>query len=152
MSNVERHRHHVLTFQEERARLFATSSTSQGTTASEAASIQQSLSRTQTLLQQELERVSQVSKALDDDDELLHQTKDLHSTMNVSHAKKALSALERAQRKEQRLLAASIVFFWLVVAYILWERLLTHLPLFDRAIGLVVGLIQLPFGGSHDEL
>jgi hypothetical protein len=82
-------------------------------TALEAAGIQQSLSRTQALLQNELERISHVASAIQHDDKLLKETTNLHKTMNITGAKKALTALERAQQREQRILMLSVAFFWL---------------------------------------
>src|SRR5689334_3529022 len=115
------------TFQEERARLLARPSSSSkspkspsSSTANDAASLQQSLARTQRLLAQELERVSHVASAIEQDGRILDETMGHHQTMNVRQAKRALTALEREQRKEQRILVASIVFFWCVVAYVLW--------------------------------
>lgn len=126
------------------------------TTASEAASIQQSLARTQTLLQQELHRVSQVVHAIDQDGKLLQETMSDHKSMNIRQAKQALTALERAQQHEQRILMASILFFWMVVAYILWGRIVTRLPLFDTVVALIQRLLhhaRSSFQGStHQEL
>ena len=106
-------------------------------TASEAAAIQQSLNRTQALLKNELERVAHVASTIDDDGKHLQETMQSHQTMNVSSAKKALTSLERAQQREQRILIASIVFFWLVVFYIFLWRVLLHLPFFDRLLLLI---------------
>ena len=136
-------------FQEERARLFASpqakaASASSSTTANDAASLQESLARTQRLLKQELERVSRVASAIDQDGKLLNKTMDQHQTMNVKKAKHALTALEREQQKEHNILVASIIFFWSVVAYVLWGRVLTHVPFFDRTIQWLAKLVQVP--------
>jgi hypothetical protein len=106
-------------------------------TASEAANIQKSLHRTQALLKNELERVSQVASAIDDDGKMLEDTMTDQQTLNVSSAKKALTSLQRAQQREQRVLMASIVFFYGVVFYILWCRLLIRIPFADRLLGLL---------------
>lgn len=132
-------------FREERARLFDLPRKSgQSSTANDAASLHQSLCRTQKLLSQELERVSRVASVIDEDGKLLDKTMGHHQTMNIKKAKKALTALEREQQKEHRILLASIAFFWCVVAYVLWGRILTHVPFFDRTIHLISSLIQIP--------
>ena len=106
-------------------------------TANEAAAIQQSLGRTQSLLRSELERVSNVASAIEGDGKLLNKTMDAHETMDVSKAKKALTSLQRAQQREQRILVASILFFWTVVFYILWCRILIRVPYLDRVLVLL---------------
>ena len=90
-------------------------------TASEAQSIAQSLQRTQNLLKNELNRVSQVATAIDEDGKLLQDTKNEFQSLNVKGAKKALTSLQRAQQHEQRVLMSSVLFFFSVVAYIMWE-------------------------------
>jgi hypothetical protein len=104
-------------------------------TAVEAASIQTSLSRTQGLLKNELQRISQVSTAIEEDGKLLQTTKDTHLSLNVKQAKHALTSLQRAQQQEYRVLLSSIVFFWTVVAYILFVRVIMHIPF-------VAGILQ----------
>jgi hypothetical protein len=137
--------HRRTAFQEERARLFdRPRKTSQSSTANDAAGLQESLARTHRLLAQELERVSHVASAIEHDGKILDQTMSHHQTMNVIQAKKALTALEREQQKEQRILLASIIFFWCVVAYVLWGRILTHVPLFDRTVQLLTRLVEFP--------
>jgi hypothetical protein len=132
-------------FQEERARLFASPTNAKSSsTANDAATLQESLTRTQKLLQQELDRVSNVASALEQDGKILDKTMSHHQTLNVKQAKQALTALEREQEKERRILMASIIFFWCVVAYVLWGRILTHVPFFDQAIHLVTKLVRVP--------
>jgi hypothetical protein len=111
-------------------------------TAVEAAGIQQSLERTQALLRSELERVSHVASAIDQDGKVLDETAGLHRQLNGSAvvAKRALSALERAQQRQQRVLRGSLVFFASVVLYIAWERVLTRLPFFDRILQSILRL------------
>ena len=101
-------------------------------TASEAQSIQQSLQRTQALLKGELHRVSQVATALDEDGQLLEDTKQTHQSLNVQGAQAALTSLQRAQQQEQRVLMASCGFFFTVVLYIMWCRILVKLPFVER--------------------
>ena len=104
------------------------------TTAHEAAAIQQSLARTQTLLQHELGRVSAVSHVIDQDGQLLGDTKETHASLNVRNASQALKNLQQAQQREERILWASIVFFVLVLGHILWVRVISHLPLVERVL------------------
>ena len=103
-------------------------------TAVEAASIQNSLSRTQHLLKNELNRVNQLGTAIEDDGLVLKNTLITHETLNVSKAKHALTKLQSAQRREQRVLLASIIFFCSVVIYILFVRIIMHIPFVDRMI------------------
>ena len=94
-------------------------------TADEARSIQNSLQRTQTLLQQELERVSHVSEAIDEDGKLLNQTQTHQLTMNdtVKGANAALRNLQLQKRKEFLVLSAAVLFFYTTVGYVLWTRI-----------------------------
>jgi hypothetical protein len=112
------------------------------TTVSDAAAIQQSLSRTQTLLKSELARVAAVQNAIKDDENLLRKTIDTHKNLNVVGAKRALTELERAELKERRVLLASIIFFWTVIFYILWYRVLIRIPLIDQALAQLMNLGQ----------
>eukprot|EP00522_Entomoneis_paludosa_P007104 CAMPEP_0172447656 /NCGR_PEP_ID=MMETSP1065-20121228/6926_1 /TAXON_ID=265537 /ORGANISM="Amphiprora paludosa, Strain CCMP125" /LENGTH=110 /DNA_ID=CAMNT_0013199019 /DNA_START=102 /DNA_END=434 /DNA_ORIENTATION=+ len=100
----------------------------------EATEIQKSLSRTQALLGNELKRVSNVASAIDDDGKVLEDTMNEQKSMQVDKAKKALTNLQLAQQREQRYLMASIIFFWLVVAYIFWARVVLHMPFIDTTI------------------
>lgn len=109
-----------------------TAATAAAATASEAAAIQQSLGRTQQLLQTELKRVATVHHAIREDDTVLRQTVDTHKTLNVDRASSALTQLERAQQRERRVLAASVAFFWTVVFYVAWCRILVKIPFVDR--------------------
>ena len=93
-------------------------------TESEAQSIQRSLLRTEGLLQNELERVSTVQSAIDEDGRILRETTDHHKSLNTKNAQKALTALERAERQEQYVLMASVAFFALVSFEVLWKRVL----------------------------
>ena len=136
-------------FQKDRSELFdetqrvakrrlAASSLSTSGTASEAAAIQESLRRTQMLLQNELERVEKVGRAIDSDGKLLEESKTDQQSLNVSKAKSALTALQRAQRREQRVLMLSVAFFWTVVFYVLWCRVLIRIPFLESILRLVL--------------
>lgn len=106
-------------------------------TASEAAAIQESLRRTQTLLQNELERVDKVGRAIDSDGKLLEESKTDQQSLNASKAKSALTSLQRAQQREQRVLMLSVAFFWTVVFYVLWCRVLIRIPFLESILRLI---------------
>lgn len=97
---------------------------SASTTASEAQSIQRSLMRTQGMLKNELQRVSQLGNAIEEDEHVLRKTMEDHKSLNTRNAQRALTALERAQRQEQRVLMLSVAFFFLVAFYVMWSRVL----------------------------
>jgi hypothetical protein len=98
--------------------------TKASSTASEAQSIQKSLMRTQLLLKNESQRVSNLSAAIDEDGKRLQETMDHHKSFNTRNAQKALKGLERAQQQEQRILMASVSFFVFAVFYVMWSRVL----------------------------
>ncbi|CAB9510597.1 expressed unknown protein [Seminavis robusta] len=116
--------------------------TGSSSTASEAQSIQQSLQRTQNLLKNELDRVSQVVDVIDQDGKLLEETKDEYQSMDVSGAANALNSLKQAQQQEQRVLMASVLFFFSVVFYIMWERVLIKLPFVERIVKMVLSSLH----------
>lgn len=128
---------HTITSRRRTRRLGDSAQSAMTGTASEAAAIQQSLQRTKSLLQQELDRVSHVASTIDQDGKLLDETMNDHKTMNVSKAKKALTALERAQQQERRVLMMSVAFFWFAVFYVMWCRVLIRIPFLDRVLDLV---------------
>jgi len=80
--------------------------------------------KTQHLLKNELDRVSNISHAIEEDENVLQQTMDHHKSLNTKQAQKALTSLQRAQQHEQRVLYASISFFFAVVLYVMWSRVL----------------------------
>lgn len=135
----------TVSFQKDRSELFdekqritkrrlAGASLSTSGTASEAAAIQESLRRTQTLLQNELERVDKVGRAIDSDGKLLEESKTDQQSLNVSKAKSALTSLQRAQKREQRVLMLAVAFFWTVVFYVLWCRVLIRIPFLESLL------------------
>jgi flagellar biosynthesis chaperone FliJ len=97
---------------------------SSGSTASEAQRIQQSLMKTQSLLKNELHRVTHLTNAIDDDERLLRETMNEHKSLNTKQASRALTSLQRAQRHEQNVLYVSVLLYVVVVFYILWSRVL----------------------------
>jgi hypothetical protein len=104
--------------------LFSNRQKKSSTTASEAQKIQKSLMKTQHLLKNELHRVSNISNAIEEDEQVLRQTMETQKSLNTKQAQKALTALQRAQQQEQRVLYASVVFFCAVVFHIMWSRVL----------------------------
>jgi hypothetical protein len=110
-----------------RNQLFSQRRKKSSSTASEAQSIQKSLLRTQFLLKNELQRVTQVASAIEEDETILQQTMNHHKSLNTKNAQHALTSLQRAQRHEQRVLMASIIFFCTIVFYVMWSRLLPRL-------------------------
>jgi hypothetical protein len=100
----------------------------QSRTADDARSITQSLQRSQKLLEHELERVSHVSQAIQEDGKLLGATKSHHVELSdqVKGANKALLQLKLQQQKERLIFLAAVIFYIIVVLYVLWTRI----PLF----------------------
>lgn len=139
------------TFKQDRKELFSGTgnlrirrrpATASNSTTTEAAAIQESLSRTQKLLQSELVRVAAVQNAIHDDEQMLRKTMDTQKGLKVAGAKRALTELERAQQHEHRVLMASIIFFWSVVLYIVWCRALSRMPLLDFSSTLFLKLLN----------
>ena len=137
------------TFQQDKKKLFSDNirvrrrpTTATNSTTSEAAAIQESLSRTQRLLQAELGRVAAVQNAIQEDEQILRKTMDTQKSLKVAGAKRALTDLERAQQHEHRVLMASILFFWTVVLYILWNRALCRMPLLKTSTTLFFKLMN----------
>jgi len=102
----------------------SSSNNNSSTTATEAQAIQKSLLRTQNLLRNELERVSHLGNAIEEDGKVLQSTMEDHKSLNTKNARKALTGLERAQRQEQQILMLSVSFFFLVAFYVMWSRVL----------------------------
>ncbi len=123
-------------------RRFAGSSLNTSGTASEAAAIQESLRRTQALLQNELERVEKVGRAIDSDGKLLAESKTDQQLLNASKAKSALTSLQRAQQREQRILMLSVAFFWTVVFYVLWCRVLIRIPFLESILKIIFEYLE----------
>ena len=134
---------------EDRSKLFSSTlrirrrpATATNSTTTEAAAIQESLSRTQRLLKSELVRVAAVQNAIQDDEEILRKTMDTQKSLKVASAKRALTDLERAQQYEHRVLMTSIVFFWGVVFYIIWCRALCRMPFMESSTALFFKILR----------
>jgi len=109
--------------------LFSKKTKPKSSTASEAQKIRKSLLKTQHLLANELNRVSTITNAIEEDGNILKETMDHHKSLSTKNAQHALTALQRAQANEQRLLNASIVVFLTVVTYSMWSRVLIKFDL-----------------------
>lgn len=118
---------------------------STATTANQASAVQQSLLRTQHLLESELQRVAQVERAIQADEELLKRTLDTHKTLRVAQVRQSLTSLQRAQQRERHVLAAAVSFFWCAIFYVAWCRILIKIPFLERVWLLhpiLVGLVR----------
>ena len=115
-----------------------TKSSSSSNTASEAKKIQNSLMKTQNLLKNELHRVSNITNVIEEDGRVLNQTMDHHKSLNTRNAKQALTALQRAQLHEQRVLNASIFVFTAVVFYVMWCRVFIKFDFISVVLDLIV--------------
>lgn len=121
-----------------KARNRKSSSGGSSTTASEAQKIQKSLLKTQQLLKNELNRVSNITNVIEEDGNILQQTMDEHKSLNTKKAQKALTSLERAQQHEQRLIYLSILFFGVTVFYIMWVRVFVKFDFISVIIDKIV--------------
>ena len=129
---MNRHEH------KNRQDLFSKKTKPKSSTASEAQKIQKSLLKTQHLLKNELNRVSNITNAIEEDGDILQQTMDHHKSLNTKNAQHALTALQRAQAHEQRVLNASILVFVAVVFYIMWSRVLVKFDLISVVLDQIV--------------
>jgi hypothetical protein len=101
-------------------------STSDSASASqEAQDITASLSRTKTMMQQELNRISNVSESIDRDGSMLDKTKEEHFGMKggIKGAKGSIARLKLKENEDTIVFWASVVFFYVVVLYVLWTRI-----------------------------
>jgi hypothetical protein len=91
----------------------------------EARSVSASLTRTKGMMKQELERLSYVSSKIDRDGYLLRDATEEHRSLGsvVKGAKRTLGVLQRQEWKETIVLWCAISFFYVVVLYILWNRI-----------------------------
>ena len=118
--------------------LFSKKSKPKSSTASEAQKIQKSLLKTQHLLKNELNRVSNITTAIEEDGNILQQTMDTQKSLNTKNAQRALTALQRAQAHEKIALNASILVFVAVVLYIMWSRVLYKFDLISVVLDWIV--------------
>ena len=93
--------------------------------AQEARDITSSLRRTKTMMQQELDRMSNVTETIDRDGKTLQQTKDEHLDMKggIKGAKGSFARLKLKDKEDDIIFWSSVVFFYMVVLYVLWTRI-----------------------------
>mmetsp|Transcript_30915 Transcript_30915/g.66933 ORF Transcript_30915/g.66933 Transcript_30915/m.66933 type:complete len:170 (+) Transcript_30915:134-643(+) len=94
------------------------------TGAQEASNIVESLMRTKSAMKQDLERISHVTDAIDSDGAMLKDTKESHQGLSglAKGAKGALRYLQAQERREDVVLWAAVIFFFLSAAYVFWTR------------------------------
>ena len=95
------------------------------TAAQEAKDITSSLRRTKIMMQQELNRISNVSESIDNDGKVLKMTKDEHLGLKggIKGAKGSLGRLKLKEKEDEIVFWASVGFFYAVVLYVLWTRI-----------------------------
>jgi len=84
-----------------------------------------SLQRTKNMMKSEMDRVAQVSNAIQADTVTIKSTKDQHLGMNdsVKGAKGSLGLLKRQDMEETIIFGISIIFFVLSFLYVMWTRI-----------------------------
>jgi len=77
------------------------------------------------MMAQELDRVSNLNTTIEDDGALLTNARDEHSSMGgtMKGADKTMKKLRRQDVWDAFVLRCSFVFYWVVVAYVLWTRI-----------------------------
>jgi len=77
------------------------------------------------MMSQELDRVTQLSTTIDDDGALLSDARDEHAGMGgtMKGANKVMGRLSRQDVRDAFILRCAVVFYWGVVAYVLWSRI-----------------------------
>ncbi len=115
-------------YQKRRKDLISNHKENESTSASaaqEAKDITASLSRTKTMMQQELNRMSNVSESIDRDGNMLVKTKEEHFEMKggIKGAKGSVAKLRLKENEDEIVFWASVTFFYLVVLYVLWSRI-----------------------------
>ena len=76
-------------------------------------------------MQQELDRVSTLSTTINDDGALLHSAREEHVGMGgtMKGARGMLRKLGRQDVRDAVILRCCVIFYWTVVAYVLWSRI-----------------------------
>ena len=77
------------------------------------------------MMQQELNRISNVSESIDNDGKVLKMTKDEHLGLKggIKGAKGSLGRLKLKEKEDEIVFWASVGFFYAVVLYVLWTRI-----------------------------
>ena len=93
--------------------------------AQEARDITSSLRRTKTMMQQELDRMFNVTETIDRDGQMLQETKDEHIVMKggIKGAKGSFARLKLKDKEDDIIFWSSVVFFYIAVFYVLWTRI-----------------------------
>jgi len=93
--------------------------------AEEAKSITDSLLRTKSMMKQELERVSEVSQAIDSDGQILNEATTEHKGLDnvVKNARGVLGVLKRQDMQDSVVLWSAFTFFLISSLYVLWTRI-----------------------------
>mmetsp|Transcript_1192 Transcript_1192/g.2209 ORF Transcript_1192/g.2209 Transcript_1192/m.2209 type:complete len:83 (+) Transcript_1192:254-502(+) len=76
-------------------------------------------------MSQELDRMSTLNTTIHDDGALLHDAKEEHEGMGgtMKGARKMMGRLGRQDVRDAIVLRCAIIFYWVVVAYVLWSRI-----------------------------
>jgi hypothetical protein len=90
----------------------------------ESKAINLSLNRTKQMMRSELQRVSDVTSAIQDDGKRIQSIKGEHISMGdgVKGAKYALGWLKLKEKEDVIIFWSSVVFFYIVVLYVMWTR------------------------------
>ena len=77
------------------------------------------------MMQQELNRISNVSESINEDGKTLKATKDEHLGMKggIQGAKGSFARLKLKEKEDEIIFWASVTFFYLVVLYVIWTRI-----------------------------
>lgn len=90
-----------------------------------AQSVTTSLLHTKSMMEQELSRVSNLSSTIQEDGALLTDAKNEHVGLGgtMKGARGTLNKLKRQDVWDAFVLRMAIIFYWVVVAYVLWTRI-----------------------------
>lgn len=72
----------------------------------------------------ELDRVSSLNTAIEDDGAMLRNARDEHADMGgtMSGARRVMGRLGRQDVRDAVILRCAVAFYWTVVVYVLWTR------------------------------
>ena len=91
----------------------------------ETKAITSSLLRTKQMMQNELQRVSDVTNTIQDDGKKIKNTRDEHMSMGdgVKGARYALVWLKMKEKEDVIIFWSAVTFFYAVALYVLWTRI-----------------------------
>mmetsp|Transcript_24032 Transcript_24032/g.51873 ORF Transcript_24032/g.51873 Transcript_24032/m.51873 type:complete len:135 (-) Transcript_24032:597-1001(-) len=91
----------------------------------QAQSITSALLRTKNMMSQEIDRVTTLNTTIHDDGALLAGAKEEHAGMGgtMKGARSMMRKLGRQDVRDAIILRCAIIFYWVVVAYVLWSRI-----------------------------